>query len=903
MLQRVGRPLDRPALGSRVSAKVSPPAATASHVSRAKVWEAVARNPAAKLILVQAPAGFGKTTAMAQIRARLEEDGAIIAWLTLDGADNDVARFLECLSAAVPCHDAFPEPPPALADPALARGAVTLDIFERLARLPAPFALFLDDFETIHDPMVLSLVADLIDHLAPSGQVVIGSRARPDLRLSRMRARGELIEIDAELLRFSMEETEDFLIRYRALPLATEELALLHGKTEGWVVALRLASIALERREAKAEFIAAFSGSDQTLSDYLAEDVLARMSKPVRGFLLRTSILRDLNASLCDAVTGAPGSASILAELEAAGIFLSQIEGDARTYRYHSLFAGFLRTQLAAEAPGELAALHRAAARWYESDERPVPAIEHLIEAADWPCAVDLIARHADPLLGEGRMRLLARWFTALPQSELRTRPVMTLIHAWALCFTRGPAEAMALLEASGRQGDDPETLAHATAMRPVLLAMMDRHEEAYEVGRKSVLLIPTGKTFADSVLANSMATIVSVMGQDDEARKLLDIARRTQSEAVGAFNMMYSEAAEGIIDLREGRIQQANARFRAAATHEISRNRNKGNAWAGVLQAGALYEANECEQAERLLRVHVPLAKDCGLPDHLILGYIMLSRLAYGRGDADRAHHLLTELEYTGHQRRLPRVAAGAKLERARLLLLQGHAKAARNELDRARDRELWSRVERLHLLANDVDYYELAELRWQILAGRPEEALDRLGNVIRAAEAGSRRRRALKLRLLHSMALDRSGDEAGAHAEFGQVLRIAHGERLIRFLIDEGEGARALIRRYGTTAGLDPDLAAYLQRLLSASGPEPADRRPTLGSQPAEISAEALTRAEMRVLHLLAEGLSNTAMAEKLFVSDSTVRTHLRSINAKLNASNRTQAVAIARRTGMVR
>jgi LuxR family maltose regulon positive regulatory protein len=893
MLQRLGQ-----SQRSRMLAKISPPIAAAWQVPRQRVLDAVEAAPGARLILVQAPAGFGKTTAMAQIRARMDADGARTFWLTLDAADNDIARFLECIGAAL-APDAADGEPHASSAP---------DIFETFAALDGPFALFLDEFEAISEPAVLSLVAEIVEHLPPHARLVIGSRGRPELRLSRMRAAGQLLEIGAAQLRFSIEETEAFLACQLRRPLATAHLALLHGKTEGWIVALRLASLALEQREAEGEFIAGFSGSDEAVSDYLADDVLARQPAETRDFLLRTSILRDLNASLCDAVTGGQDAAAILVRLEAAGVFLTRIEGETRTYRYHSLFAGFLRGQLIGERPQELSALHRAAAAWYEGQGRPIPAIEHFIEAADWPRAVALIAEHADALLAEGRMRLLSRWFAALPAGILARRAGLQAVHAWALCFTRGPAEAMALLETAGFGAcDDPDVVAHATALRPVLLAMMDRHEEAYEIGRTLLPRIPTGKPFADSVLANGMATILSVIGRPGEARKLLDAARRTQSRETSAFNLMYSESVEGIIDLREGRIRQANARFRAAdeATQEVVRNRNKGNAWAGVLHAGALYEADDREQAERLLRVYLPLAKDCGLPDQLILGYLMMSRLAHSRGDADRAFHLLTELEYAGHQRRLPRVVAGAKLERARLLLLQGHGRAARNELDRARDRALWQREQRLHLLANDVDYYELAELRWEILAGRPREALPRLVAAIEAAEGAARHRRALKLRILRGVALDRCDDEAAAIEAMGEVLTVARAEGLVRFLADEGPAVGALLRRaLLAEGGRTMEADDYARRLLAAFGTAmPAASEPPPSPAPAEIPLEALTKAELRVLRLLAEGHSNTAMARTLFVSDSTVRTHLRSINAKLSASNRTQAVAIARRTGMVR
>src|SRR5690606_23681355 len=256
--------------------------------------------------------------------------------------------------------------------------------------------------------------------------------------------------------------------------------------------------------------------------------------------------------------------------------------------------------------------------------------------------------------------------------------------------------------------------------------------------------------TCALPILTNSMANTFSVMGKYQEASRLLETARRTQSGNLSVFNVMYSESVEGCIDLRAGRMRQAMARFRLAvgATHRTSYSHTTGNAWAGVLYAGALYEVNDLEQATRLFHVYVPLVRDVGLADHILLGYIMLSRIAFSRGDVDQAFQLLSELEYIGHERHLPRVVNTAKLERARVLLLQGNHQASREELSRADDPVMWQRVRGLRLLGNDLEYIELGRLRWEILAGKPELAIPSLTEEITASQAAGHNRRALKLR-----------------------------------------------------------------------------------------------------------------------------------------------------------
>jgi len=877
--------------------KLNPPAVVVTQVLRTAISEQIAAA-AVKLVLVRAPAGFGKTTAMAQSRQRMEADGVATAWLTLDRADNDVSRFLICLGEAV--QRLGVDEPPANAP---------FDAVAALAAHDSPFTLFLDDFEVVQEPAVLGLVREVIDHLPRRGRIVIGSRSLPDLGVGRLRARGQLMEIDTDRLRFNIDETSAFFGQRAGQALPADMLSQLHRKTEGWVAAIWLASMALERHGLETGFVERFSGSDRAVADYLAEDVLAHQPREIRDFLLRTSILRQLDASVCQTLNPRVDCAAILDQLAASNLFLTPVASDTPAWRYHSLFADFLRAQLARERPDELARLHLAASGWYESQGRPVPAIDHAIEGGDHPHALTLLDSYAEEFLEQGRMRMLSRWFSAIPEHQLRAHPFLQLIALWAACFTYGPWDAMKKLEQSGcAESGIPEVRASAHTLTPLLLAMQDRYDEAYEAGRESLARLPTGLPFADSALLNAMANIISVVGDQHESQRLLDAARSRQGNST--FNRMYTESLEGMLDLHGGRLRQATARFRMAvdSTHAVSYNHSHGNAWAGVLYAGVVYEANQLPQADHLLNVYLPLARDVGLPDHMILSHVMRSRIAFYTGDIDAAFQALTELEYLGHHRQLPRVVAGAKLERSRMLLLQGNGPASRDELARADDPALWDRERRQRLPAHDLDYLALARARWEISFGDPRVALTALDAELHAAIAAARSRRALKLRVLRALALQRAGDVAAALEEIGAVLQTASQEGFMRLILDEGPAVGLLVQRYANAAQersaadgrSDPILAEYLQRLLQVLGPMVA---PNVEAPSADGNKEPLTRKEIRVLQLLAEGYSNNAMAEKLFVSDSTVRTHLRNINMKLDAKSRTQAVAIARKLGVIR
>nr|WP_323122954.1 LuxR C-terminal-related transcriptional regulator [Burkholderia alba] len=430
----------------------------------------------------------------------------------------------------------------------------------------------------------------------------------------------------------------------------------------------------------------------------------------------------------------------------------------------------------------------------------------------------------------------------------------------------------------------------------------MDRYEDADATGRDGLRRLPSCKPFADSVLINTMASVVSVMGESPEAHRLLDAARA--GRGTSDFVRTYTEAMEGLLDLQEGRLRQATARFRMVLLGQADGNgyrHHSGNAWAGVLYASVIYEMNRLDEAEHWLNIYLPLARDVSLPDHMIASHAIRARIAFLRGDIDAAVRVLTELEYLGHHRHLPRVVCSAKLERAHMLMLQGNAQASREELERANDSALWARVSRQRLPAHETDDMIMGSLRWDILFGDAHAALPRIAHELARAEAATRRRRVFKLRVLQALALQRSGDPSGARREMAELLQQTYPEGFMRLILDEGEPVSLLLHRLhahriDTGAPLFDD---YLQGLLAAAGPMPLlDAEILATAAPVDPLAEPLTRKEIRVLQLLAEGYSNNAMAEKLFVSDSTVRTHLRNINTKLGAKSRTQAVAIARK-----
>jgi LuxR family maltose regulon positive regulatory protein len=834
---------------------------------------------------------------MAQVMASFQASNVPTGWLTLDASDNDASRLLTALKAAS-----------AEIAPGSADSAVPLGVLDDLSQQRKPFALFLDDFEVIHASSALSLVRTLLESLPPCATLVVGTRSLPEIPVSRMRAKGQVLEIEADVLRFNEHEAGELFGLHPGTTVPPRIVRNLTDRTEGWIAALSLASRWLQDSgESPERMVERFSGTSREIAEFLTDDVFSRQPENVRDFLLRTSILRHLEAPLCQALLPTGDAAAMLEVLEKQNLFVVALPGRTPSWRYQRVFADYLRARLSRERPGLGERLHLLAAEWYESQGRPVPAIDHAVDAGDHPLALTMLAPVAQQLLEQGRMRLLSRWVESMPATAMDRHSVLQAVAVWATLFTRGPRQATTRLENSGcLSSTNPQVVAHVTALRPLLLSMQDRYDEAMVVGSRSLEQLPTSNPFADGVLRNAMAHVLSVLGQSLQAQKLIDGARRITGPS--AFSRMYAESVEGMVDLQAGRLRMASSRFRDAvgATRESSHNYASGNAWAGLLYASTLYEEQELEAAERLLDVYLPMACDVGLPGHMNVGHMIRCRIAFSRGEVDRSFEALTELEYLGHHRQLPRIVANAKIERARLLIMLGNAQAAQEELDRAEDPGLAERLERQRLPANEIDYPALARVRWSVHFGDARDATQWLRQeLLRAVEQG-RHRRALRLRVLLSLALQRGGDPATAAKELATTLRQAAEEGFVRIIADEGREVGQMVQRHQDllqqmpAKHSDPAQMRYLTRLLSGFGAKVAESDVFA---PAPLLIEPLTRKEIQVLQLVADGCSNALLVEKLGASDSTVRTHLRSINSKLSVHSRNEAVIIGRRLGMVR
>jgi len=913
--------------------KLRPPVIGTPFVPRDRLIERIRQTPGAKLTWVQAPAGFGKTTLLRHIYDAFSADGCAVAWLALDAGDNDLDRFMTCLGQA---FKQLNQPSSHRPDIVPARGLSrrhddgTFELAHAVASTRLPFMLILDDFEHLHNPAALSVVQQLVEMLGPQQKIVVGSRETPNLSVGRLRARQQLLEIDAAQLRFSADETTAFLCEKRSLKLDKQDVERLHQVTGGWAAALWLSSLALENNDDPKRYIRTFSGSNTVLASYLAEDVLSHRPKHLQDFILHTSILQKFCADSCNAVTGRDDSRALLQEIERSNMFMTALDEQRVWFSYHPLFADFLRTQLDRQYPGLASSLHRRAATWYVAQERPTHAIDHAIASGDMQLVLRLLSQNAESLFLQGRVRLLARWFDMLDRTSLAEHPKLISVYAWVLIHINRSAEALTLLETvTNVDGALPISHPAYHVLRTFSLVMLDRIEQTAPMwDDPEILGSAAQEPLLRSMLMIGCAYYYATAGRYPDARLLLDQATREHSAVGPLFSVAVAGYLHGMLDLMQGHLRSAGARLRAligddprvslrstgprlnalVGIESESPNARYGadTGFASLYLAEVLYETDALDEAKHLLKLYLPLVKDAGIPDQLIASHIIYARILRAEGHPNDALQILLELEQLGMQRGLPRIIDLARMEQARAAILDGDVVTARAMLALMGNTPSWHHS-CIKMIANDIETPTLGVLRLQVHCGQAAVALPLLKEHLQDAYMRGRVRYALRVKVLYALALSHAGQRNPAMRTIRETLQDALAEGFIRVFKDEGPALLALITEMleGMKDVSSPENSAlhvFAEKIVHQSrlGAAPAANDPgpdRVAPDPLAADSE-LTGRELDVLQLLAKGFGNQTIAEKLFVSVTTVKTHLRNINLKLDAHNRTEAISIARK-----
>jgi LuxR family maltose regulon positive regulatory protein len=884
--------------------KLQIPPLRQSLVHRPHIFARLDTGLEGKLTLVSAPAGSGKTTLLsAWVRKNERQTG----WLSLDEADNDLARFWSYVAAALQG---------ALEDREIGAALVTLfqsphqspvetlisGLINQLSAATNAIILILDDYHAINVEAVHQSLTFLLDHMPSQLHLIIASRAEPPLPLARLRVRGHLTEITASDLRFTPEETAVFLNDVMGVAVSAEEVEALESRTEGWIAGLQVAALSLQGRTDTAEFIRQFSGGHRHVLDYLGAEVLEQQPREIHDFLLQTSILHRLSAPLCTCITGQQNSQGILEQLETANLFLLPLDDERRWYRYHRLFADFLRNRLRQSQADQIPQLHGRASQWYEQEGFINEAIDHAISAGDHKGAIRLMEQLALPWMSAGLAKVQS-WLEALPGNMLRSRPRLFLAHLWAQ-LAAGQVETV---EADWREAESiidmqvdnlteeekQALLGELACLRANLACYQGDMQQALILSRRALELMPEDDLVLRNLIASNISFSMDSFRQPDDAISQASrlLARATRLGDVQAALMAINSV--GIQTWLKGRLHQVAGAFRATLDLAAQQSEAKRQSLPTILciaHSGlslTQYEWNELAEARSHSENAIALAADSGDKNLLMDAHLILARILAAQDEMDEALANQQKAEQLAQATNTKWIMIQATGYKTRLWLARGELQPA---VRWAEDSDLQ--------IGGDLDLqrvHSYASLgRVWLAAGNTSETLALsdwlLSELEKSGIVGSR----IEMLALKALALAAQGNLNLALGIQEQALTLAEPGGYVRLFIDEGEPMANLLRQ-AARQGIAPH---YVDRLLAAfdEGSLPTFKM-------AHSLPDPLSERELQVLRLLAAGLTNQEIAGELYVSLNTVKWHVKNIYIKLDTHNRAQTIALAQELGLLK
>jgi LuxR family maltose regulon positive regulatory protein len=890
---------------SLLATKLYFPQARTKLVSRPRLIEQLSTGLRKPLTLISAPAGYGKTTLLSDWRARFGREYPL-AWLSLDPDDNNLARFLTYVSAALETLDPrlpqdlvsqlhLPQLPP--------MEELITALINGVNAFPQDFALVLDDCHVITNPAIHEALAYLLDHLPPKMHLVMLTRSDPPIHLAKLRVRGDMVELRADDLRFTSEESTIFLNVVMNLKLSGENVSALDQRTEGWIVGLQMAALSMQGKEDTTDFIRAFTGSNRYILDFLSEEVIQRQPKSIQTFLTQTSILDRFTGSLCDAVLGeAQNSAQVLVELERKNLFLIPLDDERQWYRYHHLFSDLLFQSLKQIQPEILNALYERAAAWLEGNGYLENAIGYALKAQDYDLATRLMLQIKNTLWNRGEVRMLINWLNTLPEELVRSQPELCLAYAgchllvgyfdvtekWLQLMEDdlGPITASDRYEAVWIQ--------KILIYRSVCARFRGDFAAAIALGQSGMDKTPSTAVRDRGSALLFLGHAHFYAGNTDTAEQVLIDAVQTLQASGHTMACLNARHYLAQLWVQRGRLHEACEIYEQAILYA----KEKGTpVYSGIEYVGLgdlKREWNQLEAAAAEIQQGLVLAEKGDFILTLMDVYPARVRLALSQKDWEAAWKYIQKAEQLAHRSPTSVEIEHLRAWQARLQLAQGNLVEA----------GLWAETKGAEI-AESLDPQRESELltvaRIWLAQGRTDQAASLLERIQTAAENAGRHGRALEAQMLQALADQAAGKEKQAVEKIVLVLARAEQEGYVRLFIDEGAPMAILLYKVATQT--KPDIRNYAERLLAAYYQEQAERPVTLvKALPGDALIEPLSKREVEVLRLIAEGCPNKEIAAQLVISIGTVKRHALNIFTKLDVKNRTEAVARARELNML-
>jgi len=889
-------------------------------VKRTGLVERLSSGLERKMTLLSAPAGFGKTTLVSHWLESLPVSSAEkhhpirTAWLSLDADDNDPVRFLSYLTSALrqveDLDPAFgqdvlsmlqsPQPPP----PA----TVLISLINELADIPGKIILVLDDYHLIEADSIHQGLVYLLDNLPPQLHLVVATRQDPQLSLGRLRGRDQVTELRAADLRSSESEAAEFLNTIMGLNLSAGDIKELESRTEGWIAGLQLAAISMRGRKDPKDFIRSFTGGQRLVMDFLIEEVLEQQEENIQSFLLQTAILNRMTGSLCDTLTNRENSREILGILDRANLFIVPLDEDQYWYRYHHLFADLLRQRLISHNRGLINELHARAAKWYEDNDDLSEAVHHALVGKDTKSAIRLIEKGSLTALGNSNFRFVLDSVDLLPESALQNAHWLFIYHTWALLLS-GQVKF-----ASPRLGDTEWLLASIPESDEI-----QKHEMVGNIA--GLKMISAGwqrdyenmPEFADQVRENLpdnnwiRGYTAMMMGGFFWGNGDLDSAINayTESALVGKSSGNKTVAVSGACNHAHslelaGHLQQAFMLFQD--TFKIAEQDGRVLPVAGYIHkeiARVTYEWNDLDQAGHHLREGNKLCQLMADGRAEKIGHCLLAKVQLAEGDYDNVRRSIRNAEETVLNSDVAFDLRGGEYPQVRLWLKEKNI----NELERWLEGNPTT-IEEVSHFKTKLTFSMHARVLIALYREHQDEtyiskAFEILESLLELAKNNGWGSKVIEVLALQALAFQEYDDTEQALSKLERALLLAESEGFIRTFVDEGPPIASLLYQ-ALERGIVPE---YVQRLLAAfpgEGPDTATGSIHQTDQSGLV--EPLSEREIEVLQLLAKGLTNQVIAERLVVSPHTVKTHTRNIYSKLAVNNRTQAIERARTLGIL-
>jgi len=847
-----------------------------------------------RLTLVSAPAGFGKTTLLGAYAAQADRP---VAWLSLDGEDNDTSSFWAYVIAALQTVQvdlgtsalvALHSPPSQTIDPVL------LSLLNDLSMLDSPLTLVLDDYHAITSLEIHETLRNFLQRLPPTVHLIIATRQDPPFSLSRWRLNRQLSEIRAADLRFSQQEISQLLNEVMALDLPTEDIAALDTRTEGWIAGLQLAALSLRETVDRSGLIRAFAGSHRFLTDYLVDEVLSRQPADIQRFLRRTSILERFCAELCNAVVDATDSRRTLRQLEQANLFLIPLDDERRWFRYHHLFSDFLHLRLLENEPDVIPELHGRAIDWFDAAGLRREALHQALAAKSWDRAADLIEVLAPSILERDNHMLVIQWAETLPDEMVHQRPYLCAYLGWAWVIAAKMETAYRWLSqaevlSDGLEAEDARTVrAHVDAHRAYILFLQGKYAQAIAPAERALDALRQHEAALRARTITCLGNAYNYSGQLVEAKEAFRNAIVIARE-IGSLSLaMFAYGSLGEVYRDEGQLAKAMDAYQRLLRLAEDLTGEPDGPLTGYahFEIGDIYrEWYELDTAVEKLKKGVRLCREWQQGEALGIGLLDLAETHRLRGELAESEAAIAEAR---------EVAVG--ISPWAVNLVEGFA--ARLALSRGDIAEAsrWATRSGLDDAACEIGYERFPEcpalVRVQIATGRSQRALALTERLVARDRAAGRMGRVLDMLVLQAAALSSMDRKNQATEVLAEAVELAGPHNHIRPFADEGPALRECLRR------LPP--SPHRDRLLSIFGE--GDPPTPSTDAPETTITDPLSDREIAILRLMAAGLANREIGAELYLSVNTVRWYASRIYSKLDVKRRGEAVARARETGIL-